>query len=104
MVPRQLAIPLKTAKNHGLCWKRLRHRNMRLAWNPLTENARSGTLMIKTMTTATSRIVDGVNAALYHDATMGEPGGKPDGARSGAEAGEMERKVDAVGSIKRHEK
>ena len=64
--------------------------------NRLTENACGGTLTIMTMSIATNRIV---GAALYYDTMMGEP----DGAKAGAEAGEMEGKADAVGTIKRHE-
>ena len=59
-----------------------------LAGNLLTENASGGT--ITTMTTATNRLA--VSSALDHDATMGEPRGKPDGAKAGREAGEIERK------------
>jgi len=47
---------------------------------------------------------NGVSSALWHDATTGEAVGEPDGAKAGREAGEMERKANAVGSIKRHEK
>ena len=55
-------------------------------------------LAITTMTTATNRMA--VSSALYRDATVGEP----NGAKAGPETGEMERKADAVGTIKRHEK
>jgi len=44
-----------------------------------------------------------VSSALDYDATMDEPRGEPDGSKAGAEAGEMKRKVGAVGFIKRHE-
>jgi len=69
--------------------------------NPLTENARGGMLTIKTMSLATSSTV---SSAFDHDATMEEACGEPAGSITGPEAGEMERKADAVGSIKRHEK
>ena len=59
-------------------------------------------LAITTMTTATNRMA--VSSALYRDATVGEPGGGPNGAKAGLETGEMERKADPVGTMKRHEK
>ena len=55
-------------------------------------------LAIKTMNTATNRMA--VSSALCRDAAMSEP----NGAKAGPETGEKERKTDAVGSIKRHEK
>jgi hypothetical protein len=75
---------------------------MRLDWNRLTENVRRGMLTLTKMIPATNRMA--VSSALDYDATMNKPGEKPDGAKIGAEAGEMERKAGAVGTIKRHEK
>ena len=58
-----------------------------MAGNPLTENARSGILMITTMSIATNRTVSG---ALCHDKTMGKPDGMKAEAREKREMGWME--------------
>ena len=68
----------------------------------MTGNARSGTLTITTMSIDTNRMA--VRAAHDNDATMGELGGNPDGVKARPGVGEMERKADAVETIKRHEK